>query len=227
MANTLLKEPEVKSLGFYTPFEASRIAHVPQWTVNSWRRAGIVIPSIEWIDEKNRVHIGHTFETVVFLRLIRLLRKKQVTLFESVQAVKKLRDRLGPPSQRWADAKIFVHNKEVIVHDNRNGFESTVVTRGHQKIAEFFFGEEFKRLKDRSDALLIPEQFMDYVEIDPSIQSGLPIIFDTSVLTSLIYKLRKQNHEYTDIQKMYPFIPNKKIIGAEEYEIFLDQAGKN
>jgi len=228
MANTLLsKTPRTKSLGFYTPTEASRIAQVPEWTVSSWRRGGIIIPSIKWIDERNKVHIGHTFETVVFLRLIRLLRDKGITLFEAVKVVKSLRDRLGSPNTKWANVKIFADNKDVIVYDHSDGWESTVATKGHQKLAEFFFGEEFKRLKERADALLIPEQFMDYVEIDPSVQSGLPIILDTSLLTSLVHKLRNQNYEYTDIQKMYPFIPNNKIIGAEEYETFLDQVSKN
>ena len=228
MANALLsKTPRTKSLGFYTPTEASRIAQVPEWTVSSWRRGGIVLPSIKWIDERNKVHIGHTFETVVFLRLIRLLRDKGITLFEAVKVVKSLRDRLGSPSTRWANVKIFTDNKDVIVYDHSDGWESTVATKGHQKLAEFFFGEEFKRLKERADALLIPEQFMDYVEIDPSVQSGLPIILDTSLLTSLVHKLRNQNYKYTDIQKMYPFISNNKIIGAEEYETFLDEVSKN
>jgi len=214
-------------LGFYTPVEASRIAQVPKWTVDSWRRGGIVIPSIEWIDERNKVHIGHTFETVVFLRLIRLLREKTITLFKSVKVVKELRDRLGTPSERWADAKIFVYKKDVIVYDASDGWESTVATRGHQKIAEFLFGEEFKRLKERADALLIPEQFMDYVEIDPAFQNGLPIILGTTVLTSIIHKLKQQGHEYVDIEEMYPFIPNSKITGADKYETFLDKVSKN
>jgi len=214
-------------LGFYTPTEASRIAQIPKWTVDSWRRGGIVIPSVEWIDERNKLHTGHTFETVVFLRLIRLLREKTITLFESVKVVKKLRDRLGTPSERWADAKIFVYKKDVIVYDASDSWESTVATRGHQKIAEFLFGEEFKRLKERADALLIPEQFMDYVEIDPAFQNGLPIILGTTVLTSLIHKLKQQGCEYIDIEEMYPFIPNSKITGADKYETFLDKVSKN
>jgi uncharacterized protein (DUF433 family) len=214
-------------LGFYTSAEASRIAQVPLWTVHFWRRSGIVIPSVEWIDEQEKIHIGHTFETVVFLRLIRLLREKKIALPQSVKAVKSLRDRLGPPSKRWADAKIFADNKDVYVYDASDGWESTVATRSHQRVAEFFFGEEFRRLKERADALLIPEQFMDYVEIDPTIQNGLPIILDTSVLTNLVHKLKQQGYEYIDIEEMYPFIPSDKIIGAEEYETFLDQVGKN
>ena len=60
MTTELLAKPtNGKSLGFYTPAEASRIAQVPQWTVNSWRRAGIVIPSIEWIDEQEMAENGY------------------------------------------------------------------------------------------------------------------------------------------------------------------------
>lgn len=227
MVNILAKEPEVKSLGFYTSAEASRIAQVPIWTVHSWRRHGIVLPSVEWTDELNKVHIGHTFETAVFIRIIRLLRDKGTSLLTAVRAVKSIRERLGTPSERWANAKFFVRNKEIIVSDETNGWESTVATKGHQKVAELLFGDEFERLKERADALLIPEQFMDYVEIDPSIQNGLPIILNSCILTSLVHKLYIQGYDYHDVRDMYPFLPLRKIKGAEEYESFLDRVGKN
>lgn len=228
MTTELLAKPtNGKSLGFYTPAEASRIAQVPQWTVSSWRRAGIVIPSIEWIDEQEKSHFGHTFETVVFLRLIRMLRDKRITLIESVKAVKKLRERFGHPSEKWARIKIFVDGKDVIVNDESDGWDSTVATKANQKVAEFFFGLEFAHLKKRADALLIPNQFLEFVEIDPSIKNGLPIIFDTSVPTSLIHNFRKQGYIYNEIQEMYPFIVRKYIIGAEKYEAYLDKSTHN
>ncbi|MFC2008427.1 hypothetical protein ACFLT0_01895 [Chloroflexota bacterium] len=216
-----------ESLGFYSPFEASRIAQVPLWTVHSWRRHGIVIPSVEWTDELNKVHTGHNFETVVFLRIIRLLRNKGLSLFTAVRTVRSIRKRLGTPSVRWANAKFFIRNRDIIVNDETDGWEYTVATKGHQKVAELLFGDEFKRLKERADALLIPEQFMDYVEIDPSIQNGLPIIFGTTVLTNVVHQLNIQRYEYSDIKDMYPFVPIDKIIGAGDYELFLDRAIKN
>lgn len=225
--NLLVKPTNGESLGFYTPAEASRIAQVPLWTVHDWRRKGIVLPTVEWIDETNKIHLGHNFETVVFLRLIKLLRDKGISLLQSVKAIKKLNTRLGSPSKRWADAKIFVRGKEVIVNDESDGYGSTVVTKGHQVIWEVFFGEEFRRLKERADALLIPEKYMNYVEIDLSIQNGLPIILNTSILTNPIHKLCQQGYEYKDIRDMYSFIPLRKIKGAEEYERFLDRVGKN
>lgn len=214
------------ALGFYTPLEASRIAQVPRWTVNAWRREGIIIPSVEWVDEQNKAHDGHTFETVVFLRLLKMLRAKNITLFEAVKAIKRLRDRFGPPSKEWAEVRIFVNEKDVYVY-REDEWKTTVASKSHQKVAEFFFGEEFTRLKLRADALLIPNQFMDFVEIDPAVQSGLPIVLDTSVQTSLIHKLVQQGHGYSDIHEMYPFIPHRRIIGTEGYETFLDQASKN
>ena len=221
--NTLTKTHSVKSLGFYTLPQASRITQVPLWTLNSWRRNGIILPSAEWVDEINKEHLGHTFDTVVFIRLLRILREKEITLFEAVKAVERLRERFGPPSKKWADAKIFVYGKDVYVHDSSDTWDTTVATRKNQKVAEFIFGNEFVRLRERADALLIPKQFMNHVEIDPSIQNGLPIVLDTVVQTSLIHKLRQQGYKYTDIQEMYSFIPKPKIIGAEEYETFLDQ----
>ena len=209
------------SLGFYTSAEASRIARVPQWTLNSWRREGVVIPSAEWVDEQDKTHRGHTFETLVFLRLIRMLREKRITLLESVKAVKSLRDRFGPPGKRWAEAKIFAEHGVVYVYD-RDEWQTTVATRGHQKVADSLFGDEFARLRDRADALLIPNQFMYHVEIDPAIRNGLPIVLYTSVLTSVIHSFRQQGHKYDEIHDMYPFISKRTISGADKYEGFLD-----
>ena len=228
MTTELLTKPtNGKSLGFYTPADASRIAQVPQWTLNSWRRAGIVIPSIEWIDEQEKSHFGHTFETVVFLRLIRMLRDKSITLIESVKAVKELKERFGCPSKNWATVKIFVYGKDVVVYDESDGWDSTIATKANQKLAEFFFGVEFTQLKERADALLIPNQFLEFVEIDTSIKNGLPIIFDTSVPTSLIHSFRNQGYIFNEIQEMYPFIGRKYIIGAEKYETYLDKTTHN
>jgi DNA-binding transcriptional MerR regulator len=225
MPSTVIEKPEkLEGLGFYTPAEASRIAQVPQWTVNFWRRSGIVIPSVKWVDERGNEHIGYTFETVVFLRLIRLLRDRGIPLVESATSVKILRDRFGAPSKEWAEAKIFVDIGDVMAYSDKDKWDTTDMTRAHQKVAEFMLGKEFRRLKERADALLIPEQFLRYVEIDPSIQNGLPIILGTSMRTSLIHKLRQLRYKYADIHDMYPFVLIDKIMGAERYETFLDRA---
>jgi len=216
-----------KSLGFYTSAQASRITRIPAWTLYSWRRNGIVKPKAKWTDEFDKEHIGYTFENLVFIRLLRILRDKGITLFLAVKALDQAKKRFGPPSKRWAQVRIFTDNKDVYVCESGDEWDTTVATKHNQRLADVLFGEEFARLKQRADALLIPEEYMNSVEIDPSIQNGLPIVFDTNILTSVIHNWVQDQYTYKAIKEFYPFIPIENIIGAEAYEAFLDKVSSN
>jgi uncharacterized protein (DUF433 family) len=100
---------------------------------------------------------------------------------------------------------------------------TTVITKYNQRIADFILGEEFISLKNRADALLVPNEFINSVEIDPTIQNGHPIIYGTTILTTRIHELLNQGYQYDDIHNMYPFVPIEKILGAEGYESYLDK----
>lgn len=224
---TATKRASRKPQGFYTSAEASRIAQVPDQRVRYWRRSGLIVPSARWIDESDTEHLGYTFETVVFLRLLRILRHKGISLYDASSAVKRLKDRCGTPSKRWSQAKIWVDAGEVFVYDGRDTYGTTSVNRGHQVVAELIFREEFALLKQRADALLIPREFMVSVEIDPAIQNGLPIVRGTKILTGTIHYFMQQGYTLTDVEEMYSFISGRRIIGAEKYETFLDKASLN
>jgi len=206
--------------GFYSAAEASRIARVPPWTLGAWRREGVIVPSVEWVDEQGKAQVGYTFESLVFLRLTRMLREQHITLFKAVEAVCSLRHRFGPVGSSWAEARIFADTGNVFVY-KRDEWETTMAPT-HQRVIEQLFGEEFARLRDRADALLIPNEFMRFVEIDPTIRNGLPIVRNTTLQTSAIHSLRQQNYKYEQIRAMYPFIERRMIIGADRYEDFLD-----
>lgn len=228
MMQTLVTSRKRPCIGFYLPTEACRIAMVPTWTLNYWKRNGIIIPTVKWTDELDKEHLGHTFETVVFMRLIRLLREQHINLHNTVNAMQQLKQRFGSPSIGWANARIFVDKNDAYVYEekDRDTWGTTVSTRYNQRVMDFIFGDEFALLKERADALLIPSQFMDYVEIDPNFQNGLPIVLNTTILTNTVHTLKQQGYEFTDIHDMYPFIPVEKIEGAEGYETFLDRAIK-
>ncbi len=207
--------------GFYTTAEASRIARVPQWTVNAWRREGVVVPSVEWTSEEGKSESGYTFETLVFLRLIRMLREQRISLLHAVEAVDSLRKRFGPPGVNWADARLFTQNGRVFACKQDEW--QTTMAPSHQKVFEtLLFEEEFAGLKDRLDSLLVPKEFAKFVEIDPSIRNGLPIVINTTIPTNVIHNLRQQRYRYEQIHAMYPFITRRTIIGADKYEDFLD-----
>ena len=63
--------------GFYSRREAARLARVPLATASQWSTKGIVVPTTKWIDEDDNEIQGYSFEGLVYLRLVRLLRVKK------------------------------------------------------------------------------------------------------------------------------------------------------
>ena len=94
-------------VGFYTRAEAARIARIPRRTLDAWRQKRIVLESIEWENEEGKREVGYTFDALVYLRLIRMLRENNIVLRKAVHAVSELTKRFGPPSPAWQSVRIF------------------------------------------------------------------------------------------------------------------------
>ena len=208
-------------IGFYTPAETARIARIPRGTLNAWRQKRIVMESIEWENEEGSREAGFTFDALVFLRLIRMLRDHDVALRKAVVAVSELTKRFGPPGPAWEAVRIFSWDDDVFVH-RADEWETTTATRNSQRAADVLFGEEFKQLRDRSDALLVPRRFQRHVEIDPLKRNGHPVVRGTTVPTSVIHALRIQSLSFADIRQEYPFISIQAAQRAHKFEHFLD-----
>jgi uncharacterized protein (DUF433 family) len=211
----------LKETGFYRPADAARIARIPRQRLTAWQHEGIVVPRLKIQVDDEPAEWGYTFTEVVYLRLIRMLREHNIALEEAVKAVKHLEARWGPPGPAWGDVRIFTQGRHVYV-EGKDEWEVTDATEGGQKVATTLFGEEFARLRDRADALLVPVQFRPFVEIDPSVRSGLPVVRGTTIETSVLYGLHEQGHSYQNIHEYYPIVSLAKIKGAIKYEDFLE-----
>src|SRR3972149_1519132 len=173
------EEAQATATGFYTPAEAARIARVPRHRLDAWRREGIIIPAISVVDFGGDEETGYTFQALVYLRVIRMLRD-HVPLEKAVVAVQHLRDRFGAPGPNWADARILLSTGDVYAI-RKDEWQVTVATRHGQKAAiELLFEEEFDQLRERADALLVPRRYQPFVEVDPSVRSGQPIVRETT-----------------------------------------------
>jgi uncharacterized protein (DUF433 family) len=195
---------------------------VPGHRLYAWHHYGIVAPNLKVIDFEGKEATGYTFEGVVYLRLIRMLRDR-VPLEKAVRAAQHLRERFGVLGPAWGDARILLAAGEVIALSKHDDWEATVATRFGQKVApEVLFGEDFEQLRDRADALLVPQRFQPFVEIDPQARSGHPIVRETTIPTSLLYKLRLRGYSYARLRDEYPDLRLDHIKGAIAYERFLD-----
>ncbi|MCH7577097.1 MAG: DUF433 domain-containing protein, partial [Chloroflexi bacterium] len=172
-------------------------------------------------DAEGSRQVGYTFDAVVYLRILRMLRDKGVSLLPAVETAKHLRDRFGPPGPAWADVRIFMQGPDVFV-DRPDAWQVTASTRKGQKAAVEIMGQEFARLRERADALLVPDRFQSYVEVDPGLRSGLPVLRGTTIQTAVIQGLRERGASYNRIREHYPHLEINQIKKAIQFERFLD-----
>ena len=210
--------------GFYSRKEAARLARVPLATVSLWGTKGIVVPTSRWIDEDDREIQGYSFEGLVYLRLVRLLRTQEFPMRAVVDSVNHLRDVFGSPGPKWEQARIFSYGREIwVAHKDTWGVTSA--SRRGQKAAQVLLGPEFASLKQRADALLVPGDFARYVEVDPSIRNGLPVVRKTTIQTATIHRLHRTGLTYKRIGEYYPHLSRNQIVRANRFEQFLDSEG--
>ena len=75
---------------------------------------------------------------------------------------------------------VYVVDKEVFAQKPDN-WDTTSATKGGQKGEMRVLGE----LSEEDGALLVPKEFSDYVEINPNVMDGEPVVKDTRVPTSM------------------------------------------
>jgi uncharacterized protein (DUF433 family) len=179
------------------------------------------------IDEDGHEESGYTFEALVYLRLLRMLRDHSIALHKAVEGIQSLRERFGSPSRAWGDVRLLVQGGQVFVH-RADAWEVTAATSEqraarHQKAMPYvLFGREFEQLKERLDSLLVPDRFKASVEVDPEARSGLPVVAGTTIRTGLLYGLRMNGYSYKRIQEWYPHLTLTQIRMAVTFERFLD-----
>jgi uncharacterized protein (DUF433 family) len=73
----------------------------------------------------------------------------------------------------------------------------------------------------------MPKALRKYIEINPQILGGAPVISGTRIPIEKIYQLIKQGHSVENLQEEYPWVDKKKILftvailmkaGLDEFE---------
>ncbi len=66
--------PLAGATGFYRPADAARYARLPRQRLDAWRREGIVRPTLEADYDEEGESAGYSFDALVYLRVVRMLR---------------------------------------------------------------------------------------------------------------------------------------------------------
>lgn len=206
--------------GFYSAEQVSRLVGVPRATLYSWKRAGIVTPSVTIVEGAAVVDTGYSYADLAVAKLLRALKNRQLSLRSVARSFHHLYDRFGPPdSSTWDQAHVYVIGKDVFAQ-KPDGWETTLATRGGQRAEMRVLGE----LTEEEAALLIPKSYRDYVEIDLNVMEGHPVVRDTRVPTALLAEMFDEGMSLDLLADLYAPISREAIWKAVSFEKSLDEA---
>ena len=205
--------------GFYTTTEAARLARVPDSTVRYWDQKGYVVSNWEYVDEDGRTQYGYDFEALLLLRLLKLLRDNHIGMFRAIHVLRHCVDRFGAPGRSWNDIAVFAFDGGHVFAYRADEWQTTAATRRGQRAADELFGKDFQNLRQGADALLIPNEFWGFVEINPDVLDGSPVVRETRIRTAVLYAMSNLGRTTQDIVlNVYPFLTHLQVDKAVDFE---------
>ena len=212
--------------GFYSTPQVSRLARIPLSTLYNWKQRGVIAPSVEVVDKDGRVvEEGYSYADLTIVKIMRALREDRLNLTSVGVALRHMYERLGPPSEGWSDASVYVVGNKVFA-EKSDEWQTTSATGFGQRVATRLFGDLFPLLREQEEegSILVPPDYTRYVEIDPGVMGGQPVVRDTRIPTSLFPTLLAKGKSIEDLVRLYYPIPREAIEKTLEFERYLDSA---
>lgn len=213
---------------FYGFHQASRLSLVPPSTLGYWVQHGVVTPSRRLIAADNQIIAeGFSFADVRYLAVLRYLRSRAVPLEYAVDVIRHLFDRFGPPGPSWKAAIIQGKGKEVYAFA-KDKWGATLVVKGGggQKFFESLNTSVIRLIEEASrspDAILVPEEYRDSVEINPCVAGGMPVVRGNRVPTAVLRAMADNMSSARIAKNVYSFLTAKQIDKAVAFERYLDR----
>ena len=210
------------AIGFYSTAEVARLVGIKRHTLYDWKRRGIVVPSVKLRVGEKSVE-GYSYADLTIVRLLSHVRRGRIDFRSAAVALRHLCERLGPPSEGWADARVYFEGHKIYA-ERPDSWPVTSATDGGQTVAEVLFGTLFPDLRALDDewSLVVPPRFRRFVMINPSIMDGQPVIRGTRIPTDMMARLHREGVSTQQIISYYPNLDASAVERAIEYEEELD-----
>lgn len=216
---------------YYGFEDAARLARISRRRLHRWVGLGVVTPTRRVIAvDGATLAQGFSLADVGYLHLLRHLRERGVSLEESAGHVGALMKRFGPPGPSWRQAHLTLvprrSGSHQFVASVPDEWCDTVAIPGKQAANHKVWLEILDILPDdlSLESILIPPEFLPYVEIDPEREDGLPVVRGTSIRTAVVRELLDAMDVDEFCRDVYPHVPRKSAIASRDFERALDQA---
>lgn len=208
--------------GCYPTATAARLTGAPPAAFYALTRRGIIRRDaaaynlFDFSDRPSR--IGYGLTDLMLVKLLRGRRNRQLNPETLTQALRQLfREHGGVNNPAWQQAPLYVQGRQVYAHNPED--RTAESGRGGRLQTR-----PARELFDPEALYLVPAPFRDYVEIDPAVRGGEPVLrHRLAILTSLLAAMHEGGKSCAEIAKSYAPIPQKAIEKAIEYEHWLDR----
>ena len=204
--------------GFYSTDQVARLTGIHKRLLYQWKILGIIAPSVQIIDANGKVEEGYSYSDLAIIKILHALKLRKLNLHSAVVAFRHLINRFGTPTgDGWSDAHVFIVNKEVFAQ-KPDDWETTSATRKGQKADLRVLGQ----LAEEEGALLVPKKFSDFIEINPDVMDGEPVIKDTRVPTYVLASMYGEGISIVELADLYSPISISAIKKAIEFEKYIE-----
>ncbi len=162
---------------------------------------------------------GYSYADLTIAKLMRALRDDRLDLQSVGIALRHLFERLGPPDEGWHDAHVYIVGNKIFA-ERSDEWETTAATQFGQRVETRVFGELFPLLREQEEtgSILVPTEFIRYIEINPDIMGGQPVVRDTRVPTAVLATHAERGRSLNEIASLYAPLERLAIKAAIDYE---------
>ena len=210
--------------------DAARLALITTSRLKRWIAIGAVTPSQQIVTpDRETIASGFTLADVGYLHLLRhLTHDGSVPFDHAVRLLAHFIARFGPPGPKWHEAVVGRggpgHPRVVAYAPDE--YLATLPIPGKEGAGQRYLAVLGSLIPDgvTLESLLIPVEFLPYVEINPRKEGGQPVVRGTRIRTEVVravvakYGLRAVTEDY------YPHIPEDSIGPVIRFENYLDMA---
>jgi uncharacterized protein (DUF433 family)/DNA-binding transcriptional MerR regulator len=201
-------------VGLYSSRVAARVAGIRYQNFQAWAKANLLVRHKFQFDSLEESI--YSYKDLLLLRLIAKLKERGIKPKAIGVALDTVQMMANGDRDAWLRATICVTDGMVVVFlPERPEFNPIAASKGPQKMAVVFFPSLIEDLKRE----LIPIDRFPFVEIDPNVLGGAPIVKGTRLTTRAVASVSETGG---DPKEAYPRLTDEEIRNAVEYEAFLN-----
>jgi uncharacterized protein (DUF433 family)/DNA-binding transcriptional MerR regulator len=204
-------------VGVYTPDLAARLTTVPRSTLASWRASGLLTPGLEL--DLPRTHRAYTYDDLGAIFLIRELRGRGLSMQRLRKAAAWLKMQTASGAL-WANRRVWTDGRDLFLFErDAEPGEPLAATRYGQTGFSVFLPDVVEGLLAQAAPAF--KDVSGYVEINPHIQAGQPVIHRTRLTTALVAGIAGSSVDVARVRDVYPQLTAEAIRAAVTFEIVL------